>query len=144
MGSTNRAAAVKVRRRRTVRIKRTDTDEAISFKVGRLDRAAVKTFSGTDSRTLQRLVTVAARNGLEIRDPFGHLIDAADRLNHARGYVRHTARVHHRWMIGLSGTTARVSPQDAYWVQHLGRNPDGRRVAFRLGVEFDLCSCHAL
>lgn len=142
--STNRAPDAHVRRRGTVRITRSDTAEVISIKVGRLDPTAVKTFRGTDSRTLQSLVTVAARNGFEIRDPFGHLIKAADRLNHARGYVRHRARVQHQWIIELSGTDARVPPEDSYRVEQLGWNPDGRRVAFRTGVEFDICSCHAL
>ena len=131
-------------RRRGLRVAADDSDEVIAAKIERVRAVGVAIVSGSDSRTLQRVVNIAARNGLEIRDPSGHLLVAADRLNHARDYVRDAARVHHRWVIQINGATVSFSGPLGYRVERFGGNPDGRRVAFDVGAEFDLATNHAL
>ena len=131
-------------RRRGLRIAADDSDEVIAAKIERVRSVGIAAVAGSDSRALRWVVNIAARNGLEIRGPTGHLLVAADRLNHARDYVRDGARIHHRWVIQITRATVSVSGPLGYRVERFGENPDGRRVAFDGGAEFDLATNHAL
>ena len=133
-----------VGRKRRLRVGVADSDEVIVRKIDEARSRGNAFVSGTDSRTLQRVVKAAARYGLEIRDPSGHLLMAGDRLNRARDYARHGARVRHRWAVQINRARVSFSESAAYRVERLGENPNGRRVVFDHGVEFDLGTVHAL
>ena len=86
--------------------------------------------TGFDSWTLQRLVTVACQESLEIRDPRGALLRCADRLVRAHGSARHGKRVRQRWTVEVLSPTAPVPEGSSHLVDGWGAATDGRRVIF--------------
>ena len=85
---------------------------------------------GSDSWTLQRLVTVACQESLEIRDPRGALLRCADRLVNAHGSTRHGKRVRQRWTVEVLAPTVNVPEGCSHFVDGWGAGTDGRRVVF--------------
>lgn len=120
------------------RVRRKAADQDIADGLSRLLPAGAVSVYGTDARALQRLVTVACRGGLEIRDSNGDLSRAADRLTEAYGYAYHGSRLRQRWSVEVMQPTTAVPDSERYWIEAWGTNPDGRRVVFNKNTFVDL------
>ena len=89
---------------------------------GKLRRVLPVGVCGTSSRTLEHVVTVAAQRGLEIRDPHGHLLLAAERLIIAYGYTPENARIRHRWTVVVDEPTMVVPDGHQCHIEQWGPN----------------------
>ena len=96
------------------------------------------TVSGGDSRALQTLVSVAAKEGYEIRDPRGHLLRAAARLTIAQGYAPQGRRLRHRWTVTVMMPTVALTDGLEQRIDHWGNRVTGRRAVFAPGATLDL------
>ncbi len=90
--------------------------------------------SGSDARSMQLLVKVAAYRGLEIRDPQGFIGAATERLVDAYGSVPDRKRIGLRWAVIVSTPTVEVPQDQPYVVQHTGPAGEGRRLSFAPGA----------
>ncbi len=89
--------------------------------------------SGSDARSLQMLVKVAAYAGLEIRDPRGFVGAAASRLVEAYDSAPDRKKIALRWTVIVSAPTVEVPADRPYVVQPTGPAGEGRRLSFARG-----------
>ncbi len=94
--------------------------------------------SGSDCRALQRLVKVAALEGLEIRDPDGFVARASDRLVQAFGYESDRKRLPLHWKVTVGPRTVAIPEGAPFLLQETGAAGTGRRFAFAPGTPVDL------
>ncbi|MGZ4734403.1 MAG: hypothetical protein ACXV8R_02270 [Acidimicrobiia bacterium] len=87
---------------------------------------------GAGHRTLRRVLAIARREGLEIRDPDGHLLHHELLLSqtHGAGPRRDSQRP---WRIQVMHPTFDLGPGVAQGIQEYGPRPVGRRVIYAPG-----------
>jgi hypothetical protein len=83
---------------------------------------------------LQRLVTAAGMEGLELRDLDGYLITAGRRLRAAHDVVPNRRRLPLRWSVDVWTPKGEIPDGLPYVVQRHRRTEDARRVLFRPGT----------
>ena len=94
--------------------------------------------SGSDCRSLQMLVKVAALEGLEIRDPEGYVSRASETLVVAFGLVPDRKRLPLHWRVTVGHRSVDIPDGAQYLMQETGPNGAGRRLAFTPGTPLDL------
>lgn len=94
--------------------------------------------SGSDCRSLQMLVKVAALEGLEIRDPEGYIPRASERLVVAFGFVPDRKRLPLHWRVTVGHRSVAIPDGAQYLMQETGPEGLGRRLAFSPGTPLDL------
>ncbi len=94
--------------------------------------------SGSDCRSLQMLVKVAALEGLEIRDPEGYVPRASERLVVAYGFVADRKRLPLHWRVTVGHRSVEIPDGAQYLLQETGPEGHGRRLAFSPGTPLDL------
>ena len=99
---------------------------------------------GGDCQELQRLLTVAGIEGLEVRDEAGYLVAAAQRLRLAYGEVSERKRLPLRWSVEVLRSHAEVPDETGYVVERHRSNEAGRRILFRPGTLLYLWHCDVL
>jgi hypothetical protein len=90
---------------------------------------------GSDCRALQTVVKVAAREGLEVRDPDGFVVAATHRLARAYGSEPERKRLPMRWSGEVTEPTVAVPSGYEYLLERTGPDESGRRLAFAPGTE---------
>ena len=94
--------------------------------------------SGSDCRSLQMLVKVAALEGLEIRDPEGYIPRASERLVAAFGFESDRKRLPLHWRVTVGHRSVEIPDGAQYLMQETGPAGLGRRLAFSPGTPLDL------
>lgn len=94
--------------------------------------------SGSDCRSLQMLVKVAALEGLEIRDPEGYVPRASERLVAAFGFESDRKRLPLHWRVTAGHRSVAIPDGAQYVMQETGPEGLGRRLAFSPGTPLDL------
>ena len=94
--------------------------------------------SGSDCRSLQMLVKVAALEGLEIRDTEGYVSRASETLVVAYGFVPDRKRLPLHWRVTVGHRSVDVPDGAQYLMQETGADGGGRRLAFTPGTALDL------
>ena len=94
--------------------------------------------SGSDCRSLQMLVKVAALEGLEIRDPEGYVPRASETLVVAFGFVPDRKRLPLHWRVTVGHRSVDIPDGAQYLLQETGPDGAGRRLAFTPGTPLDL------
>jgi len=90
---------------------------------------------GSDCRSLQTVVKVAAHEGLEVRDPDGFVVAATHRLARAYGSEPERKRLPLRWSVEVTEPTVSVPSGYEYLLERTGPDEAGRRLAFAPGTE---------
>lgn len=94
--------------------------------------------SGSDCRSLQMLVKVAALEGLEIRDTEGYVSRASETLVVAYGFVPDRKRLPLHWRVTVGHRSVDIPDGAQYLMQETGPDGAGRRLAFTPGTPLDL------
>jgi hypothetical protein len=114
-------------------VRRNDSEEDLRARLSSALAHGQLNVSGTDARSMQLLVKVAAYEGLEIRDPQGFIGAATERLVVAYDSAPDRKRIALRWAVIVSAPTVEVPTDQPYVVQRTGPAGEGRRLSFAPG-----------
>ena len=124
----------------TLRLGRDESEAGVREQLRSMLVGGGLTVTGSDCRSLQLLVQAAAHEGLEIRDPRGHIVRATNRLVRAYGVEPDRKRLPLRWAVGVGRPTVQVPEGYEYVLTRTGPHDEGRLLAFTPGTEMMLWS----
>lgn len=111
-------------------VERDDEESVVADRLAIGVRSGPVRVVGRDCRGLQLLVKVAAREGLEIVDPDGYLVQASRRLVEAKDLVPDRRKLPLAWTVTVE--RVRVPVEDGWNVRSTGAG-DGRVLSFAPG-----------
>jgi hypothetical protein len=124
----------------TLRLGRDESEAEVRQQLQLMLAGGELTVTGSDCRSLQLLVQVAAHEGLEVRDPRGYVVRATNRLVQAYGVEPDRKRLPLRWAVGVGEPTVAVPDGYGFVLTRTGPQENGRLLAFSPGTEMMLWS----